>query len=169
MDMKCSPIVKSLVSAVQSPQICHLFSRECFRWKIHLGNQALFWEDVWPLNKSLSSAYPDLYRYSLTQHSSVSTVVNMWLQDEFMSPLWHTSSSHNSVAQMRHISSLLHGIKFSSKEDVLLWTPTNGRFTTKDGYSILVNSNPSRHHSNVFGVGYGISKRLEKYWLSRGS
>ena len=155
-DKRCSPIVKSMVSAVHYPQICHLFSRDCFKWKIHSGNQALFWEDVWLLNRSLSNEFPELYRCSLMHHQKVSSVVKLWLQDDFMPSLWLQSPSNNLVDQITYISSLLRSMIFSSKEDVLVWVPANGRFTTKDGYSILVKSDYSGHRFNVWSQIWNI-------------
>lgn len=110
-----------------------------FHQKVGNGKDILLWEDLWNDRGTLKDLFPKLYRSSNYKHVTISDLKSILnLGPLFLHTLWTRGLRNWEQEEAQNIYNILNQTHLCDSEDELIWIPFPKGYTTKEGYSILI-------------------------------
>lgn len=126
-----SHMVRSIINLRNINGISSLINAASFKWKVRNGEKIFFWEDHWFEGGPLMLQMPRLYRIALTKHLSIAAFKIKWNNRADSSSIWSRSLLSRDATDLTFLSSIIAALFLNRGEDLMIWVPGNGEFSTK--------------------------------------
>ncbi|KAK1398504.1 hypothetical protein POM88_008367 [Heracleum sosnowskyi] len=134
-----SHMIRTITSIENLADMMELVGRNCFKWVLNNGERILFWEDWWHENGVIQIQTPRLYRITKFKHCCLKEFREEWNKGDHKnnSTLWSRPLIDRDEGEILILKNIIGSILLSNKEDLLIWTPVRGVFTTKKCRELL--------------------------------
>lgn len=121
--------MNDIISVHPHLQLNNYISHNSFIWKVGNGESIFFWEHRWYQDTPIKVLMPSLYKISRWQRYSIKIFKDLWL--EYTEGKWTRNLKAWEEELENQISSIINNLVLSKRKDVVVWVPSNIKFSTR--------------------------------------